>query len=100
MIVGDGGTVAPPAGVGVAEALSEALLPYAFDATRKHVYRMPFVRPLTTIGLAIPVTPTNPQLAVYTVIGEPPFELAAKLMVTCPFPAVAEIRFGTAGWVA
>ena len=53
---------------------------------------MPFVKPVTIIGLAVPVALTFPglEVTVYPVIALPPSELGAvKDTVACEFPAIA-----------
>jgi hypothetical protein len=50
-------------GVAELEAADEALVPYAFVAVTEHVYAVPFVSPVTTIGLTLPVPVCVPHVA-------------------------------------
>ena len=71
ILVGVPGTV-----VGVAELLAEldALVPTEFVADTVNVYAVPAVRPVTNIGLVVPVFERLPGelVAVYLVIVAPP----------------------------
>ena len=55
------------------------LLPAVFAATTLKVYAVPFVSPVTTIGLdePVPVNPLGEDVTVYPVIAAPPFETGA-----------------------
>jgi len=99
-IVGAPGTVA---GVTV-PAVDAGPFPAAFVATTVQLYCVPLVKPLTTIGLVVPVfvsadAPLATQEAVYCVIAEPPFDPAAKATDAVPFPAVMTPRVGADGVV-
>ncbi len=64
---------------------------------------MPFVRPLTTIGLATPVAVNAPgeDVTVYPVTAEPPSETGAVNETEASvFPAVADTIVGASGTVA
>ncbi len=61
---------------------------------------MPFVRPVTVIGLEAPVAvmPPGLEVTVYEVIALPPFdEGAVKLTVACALPATAVTAVGAPG---
>ena len=70
-LVGAPGTVA---GVTAADTLDDTLSPTAFVATTVNVYAVPFVKPLTTIGLDAPlaVAPPGDAVTVYETIADPP----------------------------
>lgn len=53
-----------PVGVALAEALEEGLVPALFVAVTVNVYAVPLVKPLTPMGLALPVPTLPPGLAV------------------------------------
>ena len=55
-LVGALGTVAGAVGVTVAEAADAGPLPTEFVAYAVQVYGSPFVSPITTIGLPVPLT--------------------------------------------
>ena len=64
---------------------------------------MPFVSPVTVIGLEAPVAvmPPGLEVAVYDVIALPPSETGAvKLISACALPAVAVPIVGAPGTVA
>ena len=64
---------------------------------------MPFVRPVTVIGLDVPVAVifSGEDVTVYDMMGLPPFEAGAeKLTVACALPAVAVAPVGAPGAVA
>ena len=64
---------------------------------------MPFVSPVTVIGLAVPVPVLPPvlEVTVYNVIALPPFDAGAvKLTVACVLPLVAVPIVGAPGVVA
>ena len=56
----DGGLDAT-AGVTLLEAAEAAPVPVALVAVTENVYAVPFVRPVTVIGLAVPVAVTQPE---------------------------------------
>ena len=60
-IVGAPGTVLGVTGLDAAEA---GLLPAAFVATTVKVYAVPFVRPVTVMGLDVPIAAKPPVLDV------------------------------------
>ena len=64
---------------------------------------MPLVRPVTVIGLTVPVAvmPPGLEVTVYKVIGLPPFDAGAvKATVARPPPGVAVPMVGAPGNVA
>ena len=78
-------------------------LPTALVAWTVNVYAVPLVRPVTVIGLAVPVAvlPPGDEVTVYEVIGLPPLEAGGlKLTVACAFPAVAVTSSGLLAHVA
>src|SRR5438128_7955790 len=83
-----------PAAVGVTLMLADAApTPAAFIATTEQSYEVPFVRLVTTMGEAAAPAECVPgmQVAVYCVMGAPPFEAGAeKAMVAWPLPGVAD----------
>ena len=58
---------------------------------------MPLVKPVTTIGDALPLTETLPQEAVYLTSVPEPSAPGANATVTAPLPAVTELIVGAAG---
>jgi hypothetical protein len=79
--VGAPGTAA---GVTATEAADAELVPAALVAVTVKVYAVPLVKPVTVIGLAVPVPVIAPgdDVTVYAVIALPPFETGAvKLTV-------------------
>jgi hypothetical protein len=78
-------------------------LPTTFVAWTVNVYGVPLARPVTVIGLAVPVAvwPPEDEVTVYEVIGLPPLEAGGvKLTVACAFPATAVTLVGAPGTVA
>ena len=71
-------------GVTLLEAADIAPIPTAFVALTAKVYAAPLVRPVTVIGLAVPVAVMPPgfDVTVYPVIGLPPFETGATKVTT------------------
>ena len=64
---------------------------------------MPFVNPVTVIGLdaPVPVMPPGLEVTVYEVIALPPFDAGAvKLTAACALPATAETPVGAPDTVA
>ena len=62
---------------------------------------MLFARPVTVMGEAAPVALEAPQVAVYVVIGKPPFDAGGlNATVALAFPAVAVPITGAPGRVA
>jgi hypothetical protein len=87
-------------GVTLFESADAGPTPLPFLAETVQPYAIPFVRPVTVIGLPVPVcvTPPGLQLTVYPVIGEPPLEAGAvKLTVACPSPPRALTPAGAPG---
>lgn len=85
---------APGAAAGVTEFdWAEAMpVPAAFVAATVKVYAVPFVRPVTVIGDAVPdaVIPPGDDVTVYPVMADPPFDAGGvKVTVACALPAVA-----------
>ncbi len=97
--VGASGTVL---GVTLFDAAEVLPLPAAFVAKTSNVYAVPFVNPLTVIGLSVPdaVIPPGLDVTVYPVIVAPPL-LSGTLKITsaCSFPIVAETSVGAPGMV-
>jgi hypothetical protein len=62
-------------------------------------YDVPFVSPVTIIGLAVPEAVIFPGLdiMVYPVMGLPPFDGAVKLTIAWAVPATAVTPVGAAG---
>ncbi len=74
-------------------------------AVTVNVYGVPFVRPVTVIGDALPLTTILPGelVTVYPVIEGPPVPVNAggvNLTVACPSPAVAATEVGAPGTTA
>src|SRR5262245_54754540 len=98
-LVGAPGTAGPTGDVwadGVTAQLQydAGPVPRALGADTEKVYAAPFVKPVTTSGLAGPdvMAPPGEAVTVYNVIGEPPlFDGGSKLTVTLPFPATGVI---------
>ena len=85
------------------EAADAGPVPIALVAFTVKVYAVPFVSPVTVIGLDAPVAVMLPGLdvTVYDVIALPPFEAGGvKLTVACWLPAVAVTAVGVPGTVA
>ena len=60
---------------------------------------MPFVSPVTAIGLEEPEIVLLPHVAAYPVIADPPVPFAVNATETCPFPGATEVMLGAAGAV-
>ena len=101
--VGAPGAVAGADGVTELEAVLETEVPTAFVAATVKVYAVPFVRPVTTVGIAVvEVALRLPGFDViaYRVIGDPPVEDGAeKETVAWAFPGTAETFCGALGTV-
>src|SRR6185437_14541064 len=85
------------------EAAEATPLPYALVAVTVHVPAAPLVRPVTAMGLAVPVPVALPeeQVAVYPVMGDPPvLDGAVKATDADALPAVAVPIRGAPGGVA
>nr|WP_263864072.1 hypothetical protein [Paenibacillus lycopersici] len=99
--VGAPGTPIGTTGVTLADAADAADSPAEFVAVTWNVYAVPFVNPVTVIGLAVVlVSVTFPGLdvTVYSVIALPPsLAGAVKLTVAVPFPAIAVTPVGAPG---
>ena len=96
-LVGASGTLA---GVTEFEALDTVLVPIAFVAVTVNVYAVPFDSPVTVSGEPLPLAVNPPVLeaTVYDVIAVPPlFKGGVKVIVACPFPAVATPIVGASG---
>jgi hypothetical protein len=76
-------------------------VPLVFVAVAVNVYEVPFVNPVTTIGLEDPVAVILPglEVIVYPVIDEPPVPLAENATDTCALPGVTELIVGACGTV-
>jgi len=99
-LVGGPGTVA---GVTDGEGLEAGPVPTALVAVTVNVYEVPFVSPVTVIGLDEPVAVMLEGFEVteYDVTELPPLEAGgAKLTVACELPAVAVAPVGAPGAVA
>ena len=98
-IIGASGMVA---GVTLLDGADAAPGPVALAATTVNVYAMPLVKPVTTIGLAVPVAvmPPGDDVTVYDVTGVPPFGAGAvKLTVAWVFPRTADTAVGAPGTI-
>lgn len=90
-------------GVTLLEGADSGPLRTAFVAWTVNVYAVPFVSPVTTIGLPAPDAVKAPgvDVTVYEVIGLPPLDAGGlKLTVAWPLPAVAVAAVGAPGAVA
>lgn len=89
-------------GVTLLEGADPEPAPSAFVAITINVYAVSLVRPVTVIGLAVPVAviPPGVETTVYPVIGLPPFDGAVKLTVACALPGTAFTAVGAPGRVA
>jgi hypothetical protein len=90
-------------GVTELEAAEAALVPTAFVAVTVNVYAVPFVKPVTVIGLDVPVAIMLPgfDVTVKPVISLPPsFAGGVNDTVAWVLPAVATTAVGTPGAVA
>jgi len=90
--------------VGVAELLlvDAVLVPPVLVAATVQVYGVPFVSPVTTKGVLVPVavldTPEAVQVAV-KLVAVPPLVDAVNATEICPAPAVTDVMVGTPGAV-
>src|SRR5688572_8163986 len=77
-------------------------MPSAFVAATVQVYTWPLVRPITTMGEAVPMALTGPgeQLALNEVMGLPPSDPGLKEIVTWPAPARMPDMVGAPGTAA
>ena len=92
--------LAPTVGVTAFEGTEAGPVPAALVAVTVNVYPVPFVNPVTVIGLPVPlaVSPPGDDVTVYEVIVVPPLEAgASKLTVACPSPALAAAPVGAEG---
>ena len=85
-------------------AADSAPVPTALLAETRQLYVVAFARSLMVIGLAVPVAVEavpvgGEQVAVNSVIGEPPVAPAVKLTVSCPTPVVTDEIVGALGTV-
>ena len=90
------------AGVTATDADDAFEVPTAFVAVTVKVYAVPFVSPVTVMGLAAPVAvmPPGELVTRYEVIAEPPFAGAVKRTVAAPSPAAAVTPLGALGATA
>jgi hypothetical protein len=89
-----------PFGVTLLEAAEARLVPTLLAAVTVKVYVVPLVRPVTVIGLPVPVAVMEPGLdaTVYSAMVAPPLDDGAeKLMVAWTLPAVADTEVGAPG---
>jgi len=94
--------VVPLLGVTEFEAADAGLVPIAFVAVTVKVYAVPLVKPVTVMGLVVPVAVKLPgfDVTVNTVIALPPVLVGAvNDTVASPFPAVAVPIVGASGAV-
>jgi hypothetical protein len=100
-MVGAPGTVA---GVPL-RAADEGLAPAAFVAVMVHEYAVPFASPVTAMSdgedtVAVSAAPpAGAQLAVYAVMGEPPFAPDENCSESCAFPGTTRLMVGAVGTV-
>ena len=90
-------------GVTAVDADEALPVPALFVAVTVNVYAVPFVKPVTLIGLDAPLAVAPPGLAVtvYVVIPAPPFDAGAvKVTLAEPLPAVALTEVGAPGTTA
>jgi hypothetical protein len=102
-MVGAPGTVAVPEGVTLLDRADAGPVPIALVAVTVKVYAVPLVKPVTVIGLTVPVAVSPPglEVAVYPVIDPPPLlDGAVNAKVACALPAVAVPMVGAPGTVA
>ena len=86
-------------GITELEALEAVEVPIALVAVTVNVYEVPFVNPVTTIGLCDPdaVAPPGEAVTVYVVIAEPFAPSPLNAMVACESPGVAVTEVGAVG---
>ena len=73
-------------------------VPSALVAETEQLYGVPLVSPFTEIGDALPVAEVAPQVAVYSVIGDPPVVVGAVKDTTArASPGVADTIVGAPG---
>jgi hypothetical protein len=91
-----------PLGTTAGDGLEAADVPIAFVATAVKVYVVPFVKPVTVSGLAVPVALRFPGLLVTVneVMGEPPLLFAVNATEAEALPDVTEVMVGALGTVA
>ena len=92
--VGAPGTVA---GITALDGADAGPVPDAFVAVTVNVYEVPFVRPVTIIGLVAfdAVFPPGLDITVYMVTGVLPLGAGAvKLTIACPEPGTAVTAVG------
>jgi len=93
---------APVVGVTELEAAEAGPVPTAFVAVTVNVYAVPLVKPVTVIGLVVPVAVMLPglEVTVKPVIGLPPLLVGAvNVTVADALPAVAVTAVGAPGTV-
>ena len=76
-------------------------VPFAVVAVTVNVYAVPFVKPVTVIGLdePVPVMLPGEEVTVYPVIDDPPVAPAVNVTEACAFPPVAVPIVGACGTV-
>jgi hypothetical protein len=86
-------------GITELEAVEAVEVPIALVAVTVNVYEVPFVSPVTTIGLCDPdaVAPSGEAVTVYVVIAEPFAPSPLNAMVACESPGVAVTEVGAVG---
>ena len=99
LMAGAAGNIAA-VGVTEADSADQALLPTLLVVCTRQVYAVPFVRPVTTIGDALPLTDTLPQDAVYLTSVPDPKAPGLNDTVTAALPATTELMAGAAGNIA
>ncbi|MFA6290802.1 MAG: hypothetical protein WC637_03420 [Victivallales bacterium] len=96
-IIGASGTVA---GVTAAETADACPDPTAFVALTVKLYAVPFVSPVTVIGLVFPVSvfPPTVDVTVYDVMATPPLDKGGvKKTVAWVFPLIQVTAVGAPG---
>jgi hypothetical protein len=104
IVGGSGG----PTGITAFDAADEKLVPMPFVAVTEHVYVLPFVNPVTSIGLvvpsAVPLTPpfddTHDAVKFVIAPAPPPLAGGVNATVTNALPGVAVPIVGASGTVA
>lgn len=99
-MVGAIGNTGGSVGVTEADTADHAPAPTLLVVCTRQVYAVPFVRPVTTIGDALPLTDTLPQEAVYLTSVPEPKAPGLNDTVTAALPATTELMEGAAGNVA
>jgi hypothetical protein len=93
------GPCGSPAGVTAFDVAEADPAPTSLMAVTVKLYAVPFVSPVTAMGLALPdaVAPPGDAVTVYELIGEPLSAGAVKTMVACRSPPTADTSVGAPG---